>query len=84
MSLFGIAHATWMKAIRLGDIDFNRNGRPYADSGKRYDWAPIRAYYESGATYRQCRAHFGFSSATWTKAVNAGRMVPRPPGFTAC
>jgi hypothetical protein len=74
---FGIAHATWQKAIELGDIRVETAGKPYADSRKRYDWAVIQAYYDTGVSYRRCRAHFGFSAATWTKAVRAGRLVPR-------
>jgi len=74
---FGIAHATWAKAIAAGDITVDTSGKPYADARKRYDWAAVRAYYEAGASYRKCREHFRFSSATWTKAVRAGRLVPR-------
>ena len=44
---------------------------------KRYDWQAVQAYYDSGASYRKCRAHFGFTAATWTKAVKAGRISPR-------
>jgi hypothetical protein len=34
---FGIAHGTWRKAIALGDIVVDPNGKPYADANKRYD-----------------------------------------------
>lgn len=74
---FGIAHATWVKAIDLGDIVVNANGKPYADAKKRYDWQAVQAYYDAGASYRKCRAHFGFTAATWTKAKKAGRISPR-------
>ena len=74
---FGIAHATWVKAIAAGDIRVDPAGKSYADARKRYDWAVVRAYYEAGASYRKCKTHFGFSTATWTKAVRAGRVVPR-------
>jgi hypothetical protein len=79
---FGIAHATWMAAIGRGAIAFNRAGRPYAGPGKRYNWAEIRAFYEAGATFRQCRVRFGFCAASWTKAVKAGRVVPKPTGYS--
>jgi hypothetical protein len=75
---FGIAHATWKKALGLGDITVDTTGKPYTDSQKRYDWAAVRAYYDSGASYRKCRARFGFAHATWAKAVKAGHVVPRP------
>jgi hypothetical protein len=74
---FGIAHATWMKAIRAADISIDPTGKPYADAHKRYDWAIVQTYYDTGASYRKCRAHFGFTHATWARAVKAGRIVPR-------
>jgi hypothetical protein len=49
---FGIAHATWAKAIRLGDIRVDTTGKPYADARKRYDWAEIQRYYDDGHTMR--------------------------------
>jgi 5-methylcytosine-specific restriction endonuclease McrA len=44
---------------------------------QRYDWAEIQAYYDSGHTYRETKARFGFSSGAWGKAVEAGRIVTR-------
>ena len=43
----------------------------------RYDWGAIQAYYDSGHTYRETKAHFGFSSGAWGKAVEAGKIVAR-------
>jgi Zn finger protein HypA/HybF involved in hydrogenase expression len=43
----------------------------------RYDWAAIQAYYDAGHTYRETKAHFGFSSGAWGKAVEAGKLVTR-------
>jgi 5-methylcytosine-specific restriction endonuclease McrA len=74
---FGIAHATWTKAIALGDITVDTTGKPYMDARKRYDWVAVQALYNTGASYRKCRAHFGFTAASWTKAVKAGRIQPR-------
>ncbi len=74
---FGIAHATWKKALVLGDIRIDVRGKPYSDANKRYDWEAIRAAYEGGLSYRRCRMLFGFASASWTKAVKAGRVTPR-------
>jgi hypothetical protein len=44
---------------------------------RRYDWAEIQAYYDSGHTYRETKARFGFSSGAWGKAVEAGKLVTR-------
>ncbi len=74
---FGIAHATWAKAIRLGDLRVDLTGKPYADARKRYDWRAVQAYYDGGQTYRACAAKFGFSAASWTKAVRRGQITPR-------
>lgn len=75
---FGIAHATWVKAIRRGDLRARLRSTPYPDRRRSYDWAAIQAYYDEGRSYRQTRAHFGFSAATWAKAINRGELKPRP------
>jgi hypothetical protein len=75
---FGIAHATWQKALCRGDIRVDATGKPYTDAHKRYDWAVVQAFYDAGASYRKCRAHSGFTDATWAKAVKAGRISVRP------
>ena len=74
---FGIAHATWRKAIELGDIAVDTTGAHYAKANRRYDWRAVQAYYDTGVSYRKCRARFGFAHATWAKAVRAGRVTPR-------
>jgi 5-methylcytosine-specific restriction endonuclease McrA len=43
----------------------------------RYDWTAIQAFYDSGHTYRETKARFGFSSGAWGKAVEAGKIVTR-------
>jgi 5-methylcytosine-specific restriction endonuclease McrA len=53
-----------------------RLGYP-AKPRQRYDWAAIQAYYDSGHTYRETRARFGFSSGAWGKAVEAGKLRTR-------
>jgi len=45
---------------------------------KRYDWAEIQLAYDRGLTVRQCGAHFGFTNASWHKAVQRGDVVARP------
>jgi hypothetical protein len=79
---FGIAHATWMKAIRRGDLHVDSAGRPYADARKKFDWEAIQAFYDRGGTVRTCMIHFGFSMATWTKAGRRGAVKARPVAFT--
>jgi hypothetical protein len=44
---------------------------------QRYDWAQVQAFYDSGHTYRETKARFGFSSGAWGKAVEAGKLVTR-------
>lgn len=43
-----------------------------------YDWEAICAYYDSGATERQCQDRFGFSNGAWHRAVERGDLTPRP------
>jgi hypothetical protein len=75
---FGIAHATWKKAIAAGDIVVDASEKRFADVRKRYDWAEVQAYYDSVESYRKCIAHFGFSTGSWWKAVKAKRIRSRP------
>ena len=42
-----------------------------------YDWTAIQAYYDSGHTFRETKARFGFSNGAWAKAAEAGKIVPR-------
>jgi hypothetical protein len=80
--VFGIAHATWIKAIKRGDLRVDMSGRPYSDARKRYDWAAIQRFYDVGNTYRACRVEFGFSAASWTKAIRRGELRPRAQRLT--
>jgi 5-methylcytosine-specific restriction endonuclease McrA len=45
---------------------------------KRYDWNAIQAAYDNGLSVRECAAVFGFTLASWQKAVQRGAVVPRP------
>lgn len=68
-SELGIAPATvCYHARRLGFP-----ARPRA----RYDWAAIQVYYDSGHTFAETKARFGFSNGAWAKAAEAGKIVPR-------
>jgi len=50
---------------------------------RRYDWSAIKVAYEGeGLSVRECMARFGFTSATWSKAVARGDVVPRPRRMT--
>lgn len=44
---------------------------------RRYDWAEIQRVYDSGLSVRECARQFGFTLASWHKAVKRGD-VARP------
>jgi hypothetical protein len=50
----------------------------FVSARRAYNWEAIRAYYESGATTRQCQERFGFSNGAWHGAVKRGDVTPRP------
>jgi ribosomal protein L13E len=60
-----------------------RLGRP-ADMrcNRRYDWAMIQKYYDAGHTVAECRAGFGFSTASWYDARKRGAIKARPTGMS--
>lgn len=45
---------------------------------RRYDWAKVQRFYDTGHGARHCMAHFGFSSETWHQAKRRGDIVVRP------
>ena len=45
---------------------------------KRYDWAEVQCYYDSGRTVTECQRRFGFARASWSSAVKRGDLTPRP------
>lgn len=53
-----------------------RLGHP-ACQGSALEWSEIRAFYESGATVRECQQRFGFSNGAWDSAVSRGDVRPR-------
>ena len=73
---FGITHFAWMKAIKRGALRVMPS--PFADRRRHYDWAKIQAHYDSGASFRQCKARFGFHAGAWMKAVDRGEIRARP------
>ncbi len=47
-------------------------------AARRYDWEAIQQYYDSGHTFSECMAHFGFSKHAWHEAKKRGDLVTRP------
>jgi 5-methylcytosine-specific restriction endonuclease McrA len=45
---------------------------------RRYDWAEIQRAYDAGLSVRECSRQFGFTLASWQKAVRRGDVVARP------
>jgi len=45
---------------------------------RRYDWPAVQRYYEAGHSLRECCETFGFSTASWHRAVRRGEIRPRP------
>jgi len=72
---FGFSHTAWIKAIQSGRL--RTGATPFRDRRRKYDWREIRDYYESGHTYPQCAAQFGFCSKAWEGAVKRGDIHPR-------
>jgi 5-methylcytosine-specific restriction endonuclease McrA len=48
-----------------------------ARAARRYDWKVIQRYYDEGHSVQECRARFGFSTASWCGAVRRGEVVAR-------
>lgn len=76
---FGMAHATWKRAISEGLLVPRKRCAPGAsgDARRVYDWSEVQAYYDRGFSMRQTQEHFGFSNAAWHKAKLRGEVVPR-------
>jgi hypothetical protein len=56
-----------------------RLGLPADDTAaRRYDWGEIQTAYDTGLSVRECMRRFGFSSASWHKAVERNAIKPRP------
>ena len=72
---FGFTHGAWNKAIRRGRLQANETC--FSDRRRRHDWTAVQAYYNEGHSYLECREHFGFCSAAWSKAVARGELRAR-------
>lgn len=75
-------------AVRLGiaksTVSYHARalGRPIDERfARRYDWAQVQAYHDTGHTGRQCMAYFGFSAEAWHSARQRGDLVTRPAGM---
>ena len=78
---FGFSPQSWYKAISRGRIvlrpDEYRLLKSRGPGNPQYDWSAVQSYYDAGHSYRECRAAFGFSAASWTKAVRRGVLQAR-------
>lgn len=76
---FGFTHTAWSKAISRGMLRVA--GTLFRDRRRKYNWADVQNYYDSGRSYRQCKARFGFCAESWTDAVRRGDLKVRPLGM---
>ena len=58
-------------ASRLGE-------EPNEKCSRRYDWAEVQRALDDGASVDELVLRFGFSRASYSKAVRRGDLVPRP------
>lgn len=82
--LFRSGYSQAMISVELGlskatvSYHARRLGKPVRDEfARRYDWAEVQKAHDSGMRALECCKHFGFSKATWSKAVATGRIKPR-------
>ncbi len=55
-----------------------RFGVPVRDAfARRYDWEEVQRAHDAGMRAMECCRHFGFTRATWSKAVATGRVRSR-------
>lgn len=76
---FGFTHTAWRLAIKRGSM--RAVATPFRDRRRKYDWVAVQSYYDTGHSYRQCKAKFGFCAESWTNAVRRGDVKPRPQGM---
>lgn len=69
---FGFCHTTWIKAIKKGRLCTTEV--PFRDRRRKYDWAEIQRFYDSGMSLYACASIFGFCAAAWSKAVQRGEV----------
>jgi hypothetical protein len=76
---FGFTHTAWNSAIKRGALRVTPSF--FDDRRRRHDWSAIQAYYDAGATFRECKAKFSFHAGAWGKAVRRGEIKPRAAGM---
>jgi hypothetical protein len=82
--LFREGYTQAMIAVELGmskstvSYHARRCGIPAHDAfARRYNWTEVQKAHDAGMRALECCKHFGFSKATWSKAVATGRIKPR-------
>jgi transposase-like protein len=82
--LFRSGYSQAMVAAELGmskatvSYHARRFGMPVHDSfARRYDWDEVQQAHDNGMRAMECCRHFGFTKATWSKAVATGRIQSR-------
>jgi hypothetical protein len=81
-TVFGVAHATWIKAIAAGFLRVDRSDPRHRNADKRFNWSAIQAHYDTGATVRECLVTFGCSNNAWQKAMIRRAIVTRSAAWT--
>jgi 5-methylcytosine-specific restriction endonuclease McrA len=71
---FGFTRSAWNKAFARGTLDVPRSLSD--DRRRRHNWAEVQAYYDAGASIRDCRVRLGFCAVSWTKAARRGEIKP--------
>lgn len=81
-AVFGIAHATFMKAIERGDISIDLD-RVTKYHKKNIDWTAIQAALDAGVPVKDCRRRFNCGNSTWHKARRSGIITTPAKRLTA-
>jgi 5-methylcytosine-specific restriction endonuclease McrA len=77
----GVNEIARLLGINSATVSYHKRKLGYPRSelcALRYDWVAVQRYYDEGHSVRECINQFGFSSASWTDAVNRGAIVARP------
>lgn len=79
----GLTRAEVARALGVSKATISYHARrlgvpPDERCGARYDWDAVQRFYDDGHGVRACMSKFGFSSASWFKAVQRGAVTARP------
>lgn len=72
---FGFTHTAWTKAIKRGALHVPP--ALFSDRRRRYNWADVQAFYDSGKSYSETVATFGFCREAWYAAIARGEIETR-------